>query len=195
MIPCSTIQDLRTHLQKGKTNLGEYDIIFIHTGVNNIDTEDGKSVADNLVDLVHQIRARYSAIKVIVSEITPRQIHRDEQVQACNKILRSSLAGQQNVTLAFHGNLRNDTWSFHKKGDDKHFAEIPIALFASNIKVAFRKSIGLSLDNKKKQKKPSQRVDPLKVKSVKGSEHRKNKDFFQEFTDGMMNFLRKFQEQ
>ena len=150
MIPCSTTQDLRNKLQS--TQLDNYQIIFIHTGVNDIDTVAGEEVAKNIIDIVQKLHQYHPSIKIIVSEITPRQLFRDDEVIKCNTALRASLQKETNVTLAFHSNLRNEKWTFHTKNDDKHFSQVSISRFASNIKIAFRKSIGI-LSNKYGSKK------------------------------------------
>ena len=141
LVPCKTIQELRNKL--GTTPLNDYSIIFIHTGVNDIDTIDGAEVAKDLIDIVCKIRHNHPSIKIIVSEITPRQIFRDDHVLKCNEALDSALSREDNVTLAVHSNLRNENWTFHKKDDDKHFSKVSISLFASNIKAAFRQCLGI----------------------------------------------------
>ena len=151
MVHTTTLNQLRDHLNK--TDLSEYDIVYIHTGVNDIDTVDGMSVADDLINIIEKIRHVYPSIKIIVSDITPRKQFRDDQVLKCNEKLGSSLRKRENITIGFHKNLRNPEWSFHK--DDKHFAQVSIAKFASNIKVAFRKSIGLT-NNKFKKGQPQE---------------------------------------
>ena len=86
---------------------------------------------------------------MIISEVTPRQIRRDEEVQICNKTLHNQLG--ESVTLANHSNLRNSEWSFHVPGDDKHLAAESIARFAHNLKSAFRKAIGFDRKPRKEQ--------------------------------------------
>ena len=140
VIPCGTTYDLRKLLQS--TNLSDVDLIVIHTGVNDIDTEDGDKVSQNLIDIVRRIQQNLPNVKVVVSEVTPRQLHRDEEVIRCNAALHAALNGTEGVTIAKHSNLRNDRWSFHIKGDDKHFSEISIARLASNLKNTFREAIG-----------------------------------------------------
>ena len=150
LIPCGTTHILRDKLRDACLN--DYEIVFIHTGVNNIDTEDGEVVAKDIIDIVQKLRHHHPSIKVIVSEITPRQVFRDDEVVKCNELLRSTLKTTENVTMAFHSNLRNDQWSFHKKNDDKHFSRISISMFASNIKNAFRACLGIPPNPNRKKK-------------------------------------------
>ena len=150
IIRCGTTYDVRNKLKS--MDLSDMDLVFIHVGVNDIDTENGAKVATNLVDLVRGLKRKYPSLKIVVSEVTPRQLHRDDEVIECNKILHATLRFDKEVTIAKHGNLRNERWSFHKKNDDKHFSEISIARFASNLKTAFRTAIGLSNTQKKGRK-------------------------------------------
>jgi len=185
MIPCGTTYDLRRHLDN--IDQKDFDIIFIHTGVNNIDTCAGKSVSDDLVDIVHKLRTEYPSIKIIVSEITPRQLQMDNEVLICNKNLHASLEKVENVTIALHSNLRNERWSFHKKNDDKHFSKISISRFAANIKIAFRKAIGLSSRNK--QGSGSALNKNIRRKNNKDSLEREN---VHSFKKELINFLNSY---
>ena len=90
--------------------------------------------------------------KLVISEVTPRQKKLDEAVMQCNKHLYNFTSGNNSITLARHSNLRNNEWSFHKKGDDKHLEERSIARFASNLKIAFRKAIGIRSQRTDQQK-------------------------------------------
>ena len=160
IIPCGTTYDLRKLLPS--TNFDGVGLIFIHTGVNDIDTEDGNKVAENLIGIVKMIKKNLPNVKVVVSEVTPRQIHRDDEVKRCNTTLHTALDKELDVTIAKHSNLRNERWSFHIKGDDKHFAQISIARLAKNLKIAFRTALGFSTSRKnsasnRKQKYPSKK--------------------------------------
>ena len=80
---------------------------------------------------------------MLVSEITPRQLTKDDEVLKCNKELKEILKDEQEVTIVRHSNLRNNEWSFHIEGDDKHFTAPAIARLAGNLKAAFRKALGI----------------------------------------------------
>ena len=147
IIPCSTTYDLRKILNT--TNMQGIDLIFIHTGVNDIDRHDGNTVSKNLVDIVKKLTAKHRNLKIVVSEVTPRQFTKDDEVQICNTALHAALDGLENVTIAKHSNLRNERWSFHVKKDDRHFDKVSIGRLAKNLKVAFRKAIGLPVFEKK----------------------------------------------
>jgi hypothetical protein len=175
MIPCSTTHDLRKSLLSAK--LSDVDLIFIHTGVNDIDKDDGETVAKNLIEIVEGVSSTLPNMKIAISEITPRQLHRDEEVKTCNSVLHAALDNKSNVTIAKHSNLRNERWSFHVKDDDKHLTEVSIARFAKNLKVAFRTAFGMPLYEKRsvgnynknmdKQQKGFGNVETFKRKLLK----------------------------
>ena len=139
IIPCQNLDSLRSLL--ASTQLDDVNIVFIHTGVNDIDTVDGAEVGKDLVSIVQKLRHIHPHLKIIISEITPRKCFKDDQVVQCNQHLHQHLCNTESVTIARHSNLRNEKWSFHR--DDKHFTEISISLFAANMKNALRKSLGI----------------------------------------------------
>ena len=187
IVPCNKTQDLRTHLHT--TDLTEYDIIFIHVGVNNIDTVKGKAVANDLLVIMEKLCDHYPSLKIIISEVTPRQKFRDAEVQECNSLLHTSLRKLENVTMAIHSNLRNETWSFHKKDDDKHLSEISIALFAANLKVALRKALGLPSNKNIKKKNPGGGDDNRNRTKNNSNNNNNNNNNLQSFKRDLIQFL------
>lgn len=138
--PCGNTPDLAKILQR--TDVSKYDVIIVHVGVNDIDKYDGATVAEKLAQFTKKIAEAAPLAKILLSEVTPRQLSRDDEVKECNEILPNLL--DSGVTLIRHSNLRNDEWSFHVENDDKHLAAESIARFAGNLKTAFRKAIGIS---------------------------------------------------
>ena len=138
IIQCSTTYDLHSKLVS--TDLTDIDLIFIHVGVNDIDTDSGDKVSTNLINIVTKLKKECPHVKIVVSEVTPRKLSRDDEVLKCNNALHAALKKTEDVTIARHSNLRNDRWSFHD--DDKHFTQISIARFAKNLKIAFFRAIG-----------------------------------------------------
>lgn len=197
LVTCKTTHDLRQKLES--TKMDDYEIIFIHTGVNNIDSEDGSVVAYDLLDIVKKIRQFHPWLKIVVSEITPRQIYRDDEVQKCNEIMVAQLEKIENVTVAHHYNLRNDQWSFHKKDDDKHFTKISISLFASNIKTALRKCLGIPSNAKRRNSEfhQSRKQNTGNDRSRPSYRNVKNKNTGaagHSLKDALMQFLKDFKE-
>ena len=131
------------------TKMDGIDLIFIHIGVNDIDRDDGNTVSKNIVDIVQNLKAKHPHLKVVVSEVTPRQFTRDNEVRICNDALHAALDKAENVTIAKHSNLRNERWSFHVEKDDRHFDQGSIGRLAKNLKNAFRKAIGLPVFEKR----------------------------------------------
>ena len=140
IVPAGNISELTTQLENN--DLRDYDIVMIHVGVNDLDKSDGKTTAKRLIGLTSRIKSSVPGIKIILSQITPRQLHRDDEVLVCNEEL-NILNNAENITIAKHSNLRDKEWSFHKPNDDKHFTRSAIARLAGNLKSAFRKALGI----------------------------------------------------
>ena len=161
IIQCSTTYDLHSKLIS--TNLADIDLIFIHVGVNDIDTDNGDQVSTNLINIVTKLKNEFPHMKIVVSEVTPRTISRDEEVLKRNDALHAALKTMKDVTIARHSNLRNDRWSFHV--DDKHFAQISIARFAKNLKIAFFRAIGQKRLPEQKSAKDTNNLKNLNKKN------------------------------
>ena len=117
------------------------EAVLISCGVDDIDTKSGSDVSDELVETIKQIKQKYSSIKIIVSEVTPRNDARDGEVHKCNKKVRNSLQGLDDVYLVEQSNLRDANWSmFH---DTKHIKKNCIPKFASNLKKGLHKAYGM----------------------------------------------------
>ena len=140
LVPTGNMSELLQNLEKN--DLRDYDVVVIHVGVNDIDRTEGREVAKRLINVTSRIKAAAPGIQIILSEVTPRQLTRDDEVIACNEELRI-LQGTDNITLAKHSNLRDKQWSFHKPKDDKHFTKPAIARLAGNLKSAFRKAMNI----------------------------------------------------
>ena len=65
-------------------------------------------------------------------EITPRDDERDEEVLKCYRMMNSCVSSQGNIYVAYHSNLRDETFSLFR--DNKHTKESKIPKFASNKK-------------------------------------------------------------
>ena len=141
LVPAGCIPELEQIILK--YDLRDYDVVIIHVGVNDLDTKSGTQVANRLIKLTSSIKTCAPGIKIILSEITPRSINKDDEVLACNDILGQVLGQAENITLVRHTNLRNKEWTHHKKSDDKHFTKTSISRLAGNLKHAFRKAIGI----------------------------------------------------
>ncbi len=143
MVECPTIPTLLEKINS--TPLNNYDIVVVHVGVNDIDSKDGQTVADELCNAAEAIHNKAPNIKIVLSEVTPRQHTRDDEVIECNKLLKSSISDMKQITLAKHTNLRSPEM-FRNSTDDKHFSTHKAGLLASNIKRALRKALGIHND-------------------------------------------------
>ena len=123
-------------------------MIFIHNGVNDLDVQDGPDVARKLLQIVQRLKETLPDVKIVISEVTPRKLNRDNQVQVCNEHLHVYFDPMENVTIAEHSNLRTTDWEFHE--DDKHLKQDSISEFASNLKSALRQALNIQLTDKPK---------------------------------------------
>ena len=158
MLFCPTANELAT---KFPSVLRQHkpDIVLIHTGVNDLDRVDGATVARSLAQTVQNMSKTNPNIKIVVSEITPRKIKKDDQVKLCNQHLHTYLDHVENVVLAIHSNLRTKDWEYHE--DDKHFLQTSIGKLAANLKAALRKTIGMTERPKKKPSSGKTETDGL----------------------------------
>ena len=97
-----------------------------------------KSIIDKLTD-------KFKGIKIILSEITPRNDDKDEAVIEFNKQLFDIYDKKTDIFLVYHHNLRDNNYSKHY--DEKHIHKRAVPLFASNIKKALRKAYGIEKQN------------------------------------------------
>lgn len=163
MLFCATAGELLT---KSPDLIREHqpDVVLIHTGTNDLDHRDGATVARTLAHIAQKMRKEHPHLKIIVSEVTPRRYYKDDQVKICNEQLENLLKPMDNVTLAFHSNLRTPDWRFYR--DDKHIDASAVRKFAANLKTALRKAIGIPERPRDGRKKPPrmQNVEELRMK-------------------------------
>ena len=92
--------------------------------------------------ILNQIRTKHQDIKIIFSEITPRNDARDSEVMAFNGLLDIYAKKHPDVTIVFHNNLRDPNWSMFK--DVKHIRQNKIPKFAANIISGLKQAYGIS---------------------------------------------------
>ena len=127
------------------------ELVLLHNGVNDLDTQDGPEVARAILQVVQRLKETSPNLKVVVSEVTPRKLNRDNQVQVCNEHLHAYFDPMEDVTIAEHSNLRTAEWEFYE--DDKHLKQDSISKFAANLKSALRRALNIELTDKPKGKK------------------------------------------
>ena len=138
IIPCGSVRDLKTMIPT--IELEHTRLLIINVGVNDLDKKDGRDVFNELKSILEDITKSVPHIKIVLSEITPRNDERDAQVIICNALLKDAFSRSRNVTIAHHNKLRNSEWSFHE--DAKHLSRISIGKFAWNLKNAIRSAMG-----------------------------------------------------
>ena len=115
-----------------KVNYHNLQYVLVSLGVNDIDDVCG------ITDDIHMI---YPNVKVIVSELTPRNDNRDEEVIECNKPLVANAKSKDYMYFAKQSNLRDPDYSFFD--DSKHIKKTKVGRYASNLKIALRKAYGI----------------------------------------------------
>ena len=133
---CYTLKDVTAALESLCDV--EFDMLVICCGTNDIDRLPGNVVAEKLTQLIHKIKLERPFTKIILSETTPRQYTRDDEIIRCNQILHEQLDLTPNVFIADQSKLRDTTWSLYE--DDKHVLRERINVYAGNIKAAMRKA-------------------------------------------------------
>ena len=136
---CSTLRDVETFIEN--TNITDMHHILVSTGVNDIDHINGVQVFNKISHIIHQIRTKYPTVKIIFSEITPRNDDKDGEVIVCNRMLNSYANTQTDIFIAHHENLRDETFSLYR--DNKHICDRNIPKFAANLKNALRRAYGI----------------------------------------------------
>ena len=136
---CSNLKDVGKLIND--TDITTLHHILISTGVNDLDEASGIELFNTFSRLINQLKTKYPGIKIIMCEITPHDDERDEEVLKCNRMINSCVSSQANIYVAYHSNLRDDTFSLFR--DNKHIKESKIAKFASNIKRAMRTAYGI----------------------------------------------------
>ena len=121
--------------------------ILIHVGVNDLDTRTPEQVTEHLKVIVNGMIKKFKGVKIVVSEITPRNDEKDADVIRCNVLIQDLYKNEDDVTIAPHSNLRDDDWSMFD--DSKHVSEAAVPRLVSNIKRALRKSYGITADGSK----------------------------------------------
>ena len=98
-------------------------------------------MAKKLTDLTDEIHMIYPNVKVIVSELTPRNDDRDDEVIECNKPLVTHAKSKEYMYFAKQSNLRDPEYTFFD--DAKHIKKTKVGRYASNLKIALRKAYGI----------------------------------------------------
>ena len=138
------------------------DLVLIHNGVNDLDKQDGATVARSILAVVKRMKTEHPDLNIVVSEVTPRQLNKDDQVLICNEHLHTYFDKMDKVTMAVHSNLRTEDWSYYDEGDNKHLANSTIKHFASNLKAALREAVGIHSHKDTAQKKGNMKKNSRK---------------------------------
>ena len=114
--------------------------ILINVGVNDTDRKNGKDVFNEMENIITLIKSKWPNVKIILCELTPRNDSNDIHVLECNKLLQTYSINDENIFLADHSNLRENSYSRLK--DRKHVSKPKIGDFVINIKKALCAAYG-----------------------------------------------------
>ena len=112
----------------------------------------------NLKRLSTKYVTKYNRTKFIISEITPRNDDRDAEVKLFNSLLLEYTKRHRDISMAFHHNLRDRSWSMFS--DAKHIHPNKVAKFAANIIKALKKSYNIN-DKSELFPQSTQKIRPL----------------------------------
>ena len=141
------VSDINRELDKNReTKIG---CILIDCGVNNIEENNGREVAEDLINTVDRIRKEHPLTKIVLGEITPYH-ERDTEVNVCNAILRERVSGE-NIYMVRMDFLRDASWSNFSE-DRKHIKAKSVALFAGSYIAALRRAYNLPPKNERRNR-------------------------------------------
>ena len=132
---CGSLRVVKDSIEKD-TSIKSLKHILINVGVNDIDSKSGEEVFDEIRETIEVIRKKHKDIKIILSEITPRNDSKDSEVKKCNNLVEEWIKSETNIYIAKHSNLRDSEWSMF--ADIKHIHQSAAPKFAANIKRALR---------------------------------------------------------
>ena len=155
------IWDTRTTIWKHTSNIYEATrailgcsmapkCFLIHTGVNDTDNKAAHQVAKELLELVTNIRKQFGKVRIVLSEISPRNDRVDSVVVEANAIIKRELANDKDTFLINFDRLRSDNAidylaCFDKGGkDERHFSPQIAPRFAARLKIGIRWAFGIA---------------------------------------------------
>ena len=139
--PCSTLYAASQIFATNKYG-NSLNYVMRNVGVNDLDEKNHTQVFGEAEILFDEIRSKHPGIKLIVSEITPRNDIRDSEVKAFNNLLHNYAVNHADITVAIHNNLRDPSWSMYR--DAKHIKEEKIGKFAANLIKALKTAYGIT---------------------------------------------------
>ena len=123
---CGNLFDVSKKIDENELEGLQYALISV--GVNDLDSKDHQQVFGEMEVIIDKMRRKYPGIKLIISEITPRNDRKDNEVKNCNQLLRDYARSNNDIFIASHENMRDPTWSMFE--DVKHIRKIKIPRFA-----------------------------------------------------------------
>ena len=107
-------------------------------GVNDLDIKSPRLLFTSIRVTVELLRRKFPGIRVILSEITPRNDKLDNQVKEVNYMINAYAKKCDDIFTVIHSNMRNPDFF----SDERHFIKSIIPRFASNIKMGLKRAYG-----------------------------------------------------
>ena len=140
---CSTLYDVSKVIEKiDQIDSLNLKYVFVNVGVNDCDDKNGEQVFEEMKSVISQIRFKIPNVKIIMSEITPRNDQRDLEGQLCNSLLHDYAIQNQDIIVTVHKNLRDPSWTMFR--DTKHIREMKLPKFAANIIRALKEAYNIT---------------------------------------------------
>ena len=128
--PAYYVDKVESATKEQVQKLGEPEAILIHSGINNLKSEDPKQAAMNLVKAVKSIRSNTSKAKIIVSCVTTcNYTDLDHKKAIFNSVVTSELFNEDRIQVLQHRNFK----PHHIREDKIHPDQRGSAILASNI--------------------------------------------------------------
>ena len=100
-------------------------------GTNDLENKHYLQVLDELKQVLDDVRYRFPGVKLIVSELLPRNDTKDGEVKCFNTVLKSYAEQHTDITIATHHNMRDPQFTMFY--DKKHIRENNVPRFAKNL--------------------------------------------------------------
>ena len=128
--PAYYVDKVESTTKEQVEKLGEPDAILIHTGINNLKSEDPKQAAMKLVNAVKSIKSNTPKAKIVVSCVaTCNYTNLDHKKAIFNAVVTSELFNQERIQVLQHRNFQ----PHHLREDKIHPDHRGTAVLASNI--------------------------------------------------------------
>ena len=90
-----------------KSRVKELKYFLIHVGTNDLENKHYLQVLDELKQVLNDVCNRFPGMKLIVSELLPRNDTKDDEVKCFNTVLKSYAGRHTDINIANQHNMRD----------------------------------------------------------------------------------------